>query len=77
VNASWNAWFYWFFCILGCGLMVLGGYFYFAPPPRGNLEAAEADLEITDGVPGQKRAVLFRLNNRSSAPIRIFNLAGC
>jgi len=77
VNARWNTWCYWFFCILGCGLMVLGGYFYFAPPPRASVEAAEADLELTDCVPGQTREVVFRLHNRSSGPIRILNVTGC
>jgi hypothetical protein len=77
-------WLYHSFSFLGCALMVAAVYCYFWPPDAGVdaalpnlLEVAETDLELSDCVPGQKRTVVFRLDNRSGKPMRVLGLSEC
>jgi hypothetical protein len=69
--------FYWLFCCLGCGLLLLAGYLYFAPPPGPALEVGATNLELTDCVAGEKRVVVYRLDNRSGRPMRVLGMPGC
>lgn len=64
--------------------MVVAGYLYFSAPdptaeiaPTFLLDVAETEMEFTDCVAGEKREVVFRLDNRSGKPMRVLGLPGC
>jgi hypothetical protein len=66
------------FCLcVGVGLSLLGAYAYVRPEAGPALQAAETDFELTDCVPGRKREVVLRLDNRSDLPIRVLGAYFC
>ena len=77
MSPRWERWLYHFFCGLGCALVVAAGYCYFAPPPGPGVDAVEPEVELADCVPGQKRDVVYRLENRTGKPMRVLSVAGC
>lgn len=63
--------------LVGISLMAWGGYSALAPSPTPVLEAESTDIEVSDGVAGQKREVVIRFHNHSRRPVRVLGLAEC
>jgi hypothetical protein len=61
----------------GAWFFILAAYSYFSPVPDAAFCVVEADREVTDGYPGQKRELVFRLENRYSRPISVVGVTGC
>ena len=77
MSAHFERWLPQFFFCVGIGFIVAAGYAYYAPPPGSALDVAETEVEISDGVPEQKREIVFRFDNRSGRPMRVLGLSGC
>jgi hypothetical protein len=58
-------------------LLALTAFWHFAPTPDPALEVAEVDMEVLDGYAGQKRDIVFRLDNRSGRALPVHGVAGC
>ncbi len=56
-----------------------GPYSFIGTPDRELpcLAIAEIELELSDCVAGEKRAVVFQLDNRSGKPMRVLGLTEC
>lgn len=65
------------FFLAGFALLGLAAYGYFSSPAEDLLEVAHPDLEIADLASGEKRTVVFHLENRSSEPLRVLGMATC
>ena len=64
------------FCLAGA-MTPEAVYCYFMPPLGSALHVPETDFELSDASPGQKREIVFRLDNRSGKPIRILGQVDC
>ncbi len=72
--AQWISWF--LFCLAGA-MTLTAAYSYFAPDPGPALLVPETHFELSDASAGQKREIIFRLDNRSAKPIRILGQVEC
>ena len=77
MSAPFERWLPQFFFCVGIGFIAAAAYAYFAPVPGSALDVAETEIEISDGVAGQNREVVFRFDNRSGKPMRVVGLSGC
>ena len=77
MRAHFERWLPHFFFCVGIGFILAAAYAYFAPLPGSALDVAETEVEISDGVPGLKREIVFRFDNRSGKPMRVLGLSGC
>ena len=70
----------WLSMTLGvAGLILLGlaASSYYSSPSGPALAVEEADLNLTNIIPGQETPVVFQLRNDSCRPIRVVGQAEC
>ncbi len=77
MNAKTDTWLSWTFFLAGLAALGLAAYAGLAPEAAPVLEAPDTDREVTGAVAGTKVAVLFRLVNPTSSPIRVLGIGTC
>jgi hypothetical protein len=77
MNPRYETWVYLFVSSVACCLFFVVAYCYFAPAPASVIHVADAEIEIDDGYANQKRALAFKLENRSSQSVWVVGLSGC
>jgi uncharacterized protein (DUF58 family) len=65
------------FFAAGFLLLGLAAYFYFPQTPGAGLETGDTEIEVADCLAGADTPVVFHLENRSGAPMRVLGIGTC